>query len=129
MSDRTLFDKAVTNYNTALILKRFMGEDEAQLNAAAYHLQQSVELALKYLLEMYGVEYPKTHDVDQLIRLAVENGVELHLPEYIEEHAEMFSQWESKTRYIIGYLVEEKKIVKAIQAIDEWFSALSEYFL
>lgn len=124
MNDRTLFDKAVSNYNTALILKRFMGEDEAQLNAAAYHLQQAIELALKYLLEMDGVEYPKTHDIEQLIRLAAANGVDLRLPEYIEDHAEMFSQWEAKTRYIVGYLVEEKKITKAIRAIDEWFTAL-----
>lgn len=126
MSDQTLFDKAVSNYNTALILQRYMGEDEAQLNAAAYHLQQSVELAVKYLLEMSGVEYPKTHDIEQLIRLARENKVELYLPEYIDDHAEMFSQWEAKTRYIIGYLVEEKKVVKATEAIDEWFRGLSE---
>lgn len=121
MDDVTLYDKALANYNCACILRNHMSDDEEQLNIIAYHLQQSVELALKYLLEQSGVEYPKTHDIDQLIRIGRENNVELCLTEYIEDHAEMFSLWEAKSRYVLGFLAEVKKIDDAIAGIREYF--------
>lgn len=92
-SARTLYDKAVANLRTAQILFDHDADDEEQINAMGYHLQQAMELALKYLLEQNGVEYPKTHDIDQLIRMGREAGAELYLPEYLEDHAEMLSQW------------------------------------
>jgi len=122
----TLYDKALSNYNCARILRANLTDDENQLNVIAYHLQQSVELALKYLLEQNGVEYPKTHDVDQLIRIAKNNGADLYLTEYITDHAEMFSQWESKARYVLGYLVELDKIDRAIEGLDVYFTGVAE---
>lgn len=79
-SARTLYDKAVANLRTAQILFDHDADDEEQINAMGYHLQQAMELALKYLLEQNGVEYPKTHDIDQLIRMGREAGAELYLP-------------------------------------------------
>lgn len=38
----------------------------------------------------------------------------------------MFSQWESKSRDILGYLIEEKKIDAAIKAVDEYLKKLSD---
>ena len=97
---QTLLDKAAHNYNIAVIAQTMDG-DEAYLNYVGYHLQQSVELALKFQLEECGVQYPKTHDIDQLIRISRENELNLYIPEYIEEHAEMLSLWESRTRYVL----------------------------
>ena len=118
---RTLFDKALSNFNTARILRDHMGNDEEQLNMIAYHLQQALELSMKYTLEMNGLEYPKTHDLETLIRLAEQVDVDLRLTEYIEDHCEMFSQWEAKSRYILGYLVEVKKIDRALRELDRYF--------
>ena len=116
----TLFDKALSNFNAARILRDFMGDDEEQLNIIAYHLQQSLEFSIKYSLEMNGIEYPKTHSIEQLVRIAEKNSVDLNLGEYIEEHCEMFSSWEEKSRYILGYLVEIKKIDRAIKEVDDY---------
>lgn len=92
MSDSpTLFDKAVTNFNSANILRKYAEADESQLNIIAYHLQQSVEFAIKYLLEMDGIIYPKTHDIDQLVLIANENNVDLKLPESLIDKAEMLT--------------------------------------
>lgn len=126
----TLFDKAIQNFNVAkIIYSTTATDDEAYLNYVGYHLQQSVELTIKYILEMNGIEYPKSHDIEQLIRLANRNNVNLFLTEYIEEHSEMFSSWEAKTRYILNYRLEEKKINKAIDALEKYLKIVEkEYF-
>lgn len=43
----TLMDKAVHNYNVAIMIYNSMGGDESYLNYVGYHLQQSLELAMK----------------------------------------------------------------------------------
>ena len=121
----TLFDKSVANLKTAQILHRHSGGDEEQLNAVGYHLQQAMELCLKYLLEQDGVEYPKTHDIDQLIRIGREADVDFALPEYLDDHAEMFTQWEAKSRYILGYAIEARKIEKALPEIDAYLQQVA----
>ena len=122
---RTLYDKAVANFKSAVLIFDNREGDEEQLNACAYHLQQSVEFALKYLLEQNGIEYPKTHDIETLIRIGTRRNAYLYLTAYIEDHAEMFSQWEAKSRYIIGYLVEERKIAKAIPEIGSYLEKIA----
>ena len=80
-------------------------------------LQQAVEIAIKYELSIHAVPYQKTHDITQLIQLANQNGVDLNLPEYIDDHSEMFTLWESRTRYIINYRLEKRKIERALEEV------------
>lgn len=63
---------------------------------------------------------PKTHDIDQLIRIARQNNVNLHLSEYIDDHSEMFTLWESRTRYVLNYQLELNKVEKAMKAVGEY---------
>lgn len=125
-SATTLYGKAAANYKSAKLLIENANGDEEQLNIAGYHLQQAVEQTIKYLLEQDGVEYPKTHDIEQLARIARESDVNLMLPEYIDDHAEMFSQWEAKARYIIGYAIEKKKLDKALHEVDAYLTKVAE---
>jgi len=119
----TLFDKALSNFNTARILRRFMGDDEEQLNIIAFHLQQALEFSIRYMLEMEGTEYPKTHNIEQLIRIGIKAGADLRLPEYITDHSEMFSVWEERSRYILGYLAEAEKIDRALKEVDAFLQS------
>ena len=52
------------------------------INLVGYHLQQAVELSIKYTLEMNGVSYPNTHRIEDLIRISKLNCVDLHINEY-----------------------------------------------
>lgn len=122
----TLFDKAAANYRSAAAILQLADGDEEQVNMAGYHLQQAVELALKYLLEMDGIEFPRVHDIDQLIRCGRENSVELCLTPYIEDHAEMFSQWEAKPRYILGYAIEAAKVERALREVDDYLAKVAQ---
>ena len=121
-----LFDKALADYNAAKIIRSAVSSDEEELNVIAYLLQQSLELSAKYIMEMNGLEYPKSHDIETLHYFASENGVDLFFTEYISDHQEMFSQWESKSRYIVGYLTELSRIDAAINALGEYFKIVSE---
>ena len=120
----SLFDKGMSNFVAAKIMRGSPSLDDEILNIVGYHLEQSLEMVLKYILEINAVEYPKTHNIDQLIKIGHENSVNMYLTEYIEEHSEMFSLWEEKTRYVLGYLVERNKIDRAINELDIYYEGL-----
>ena len=128
MEHDSLLNRAITCFNAAVILKNNLTVDELFLNQIAYLIQQAYEMTIKFLLENDGVEYPKTHDIDQLIRLAGERGVELYISEYLDEHSEMISQWESKSRYVLGYLVEYRKIERALEDLRLYIHRVKQEF-
>jgi len=122
---KNLFDKALTNFDCAkLIRKSINDENEEMINLVGYHLEQAVELSLKYSLEMNGVEYPNTHRIEDLIKLGKTNKIDLHINDYLKEHDALLTSWEANTRYIVGYLVELEKIDKAILELEVYFNDL-----
>ena len=52
------------------VCERLLGEEESLAEAVAFHAQQAAEKALKALLVMRQVEFPKTHDIERLLELA-----------------------------------------------------------
>ena len=120
MENDSLLHRAITSCNAAQLLREHLDIDELFLNQIAYNIQQAYEMTIKYVLELNGVAYPKTHDLDQLIRIANENKVDLLLNEYLDEHSEMISQWEAKSRYVMGYLVECRKIDRAMEDLRDY---------
>ena len=127
MNNETLFDKAKQNLKVAeSIYSTIAINDEAHLNYVGYHIQQALELSIKYMLEMNGVNYPKTHDIDQLIRLANINNVELYLNEYIDDHSEMFSLWEARTHYILNYRIEKRKIERSLTETKSYLDVIEK---
>lgn len=57
---------AEKDYKAALILAR---AEDPQMDAAGFHLQQTVEKSLKAWLAFKGVDYPRTHDLSLLLGL------------------------------------------------------------
>lgn len=125
MLANTYYDKALSNFKTARIIYKTAANDDEQLNIVGYHIQQSIELAIKHILAMHGMSFQKTHDLDQLIVLAKSNNIELYLPEYLQEKADVISLWETKTRYVIGFKVELNRIEKALIELERYFDLLS----
>ncbi|MCQ2799983.1 MAG: HEPN domain-containing protein [Bacilli bacterium] len=121
----TYYEKALSNFKTAKILFRMASNDEEQLNMAAYHIEQSIEFAITYILSLHGKPFQKTHDLDQLINYAESNNIDLYLPEYLKDKADVISLWETKTRYIIGFKVELNRIEKALLELENYFEVLS----
>ncbi|MEI7474233.1 MAG: HEPN domain-containing protein [bacterium] len=61
-----------------------------------FEIQQSVEKAFKALLLFHNIEFPKTHDIDRLIKILRINNIEV--PEEMLD-AGMLTQYAVRTRY------------------------------
>lgn len=81
---------------------------------------------MKDQLTYAGVEYSKTHDIDQLIRIGREHHANILVTDYIDDHSDMFSLWEAKARYVLGYLIEYRKIEKAVDEVGKFLSAVQK---
>ncbi|MCD7717711.1 MAG: HEPN domain-containing protein [Lachnospiraceae bacterium] len=117
MCDIRLFRSARMDYETAQMIWREQTADEMILNNAAYHLQQAVEKILKGALECVGVTVPYSHKISKLISMITNNGANLVVTDWLDDHAEMLSEWETETRYNMDFLVEKRKLDKAMEEV------------
>lgn len=126
LKKKTFLDKGKADYKAAKMLMQD-ADDELLLCLAGYHLQQAVEHAIKYQLELNGIEYPWKHELDQLISLAKKENAEIFMTDYISDHSEMLSTWEARTRYITNYSIEREKIDKAIIEVGKYLEGCEQY--
>ncbi len=120
MCDIRLFRRAYMDYRVAENLLKIPENDEAYMNAVAYHLQQSVEKTLKGFLECVGVTVPHTRDIDRLVRMSKNNGSRVILTDWLQEKADMLTRWETETRYDIDYCVEKRKVEEGMVEIKRF---------
>ena len=102
--------------------------DEKQIkdikNIAAYHLQQAAEKLIK--IQLYrGISQISnkeiyTHDLRRLVGYANSQGLTLAVPEYIQRHLLMITDWEAGSRYNIGFSVRIDILKKTLDVITEW---------
>lgn len=64
---RTLLDKAKSEYSMLNLISKEI--DEGFVEIRAYHIQQMVEKSLKYLLELKGIKYSNTHNIEELLEM------------------------------------------------------------
>lgn len=70
---KTLLQKAKVDLKSALVLSEHFNEMEA----IGFHCQQAVEKALKAVLAHRDVHFPRTHDLGEILKLLVANGIEV----------------------------------------------------
>lgn len=130
-TNETLLSKSYTNFKAAeLLLNTDLG-DEGTLNIVGYLLQQTVELALKHIIEMNGFDYPKTHDVSVLldkIDEACTHKIDNDIIEKLYLMSGTITQMESKTRYIKNYLVSKRNISQVKDLIIELLPQIDNSF-
>ena len=121
MCDVRLFRSARLDYETAKKLWETTWDDEMILNNAAYHLQQAVKKVLKGALECVGVSVPNAHIITKLLSMIRDNGANLVITDWIDDHSEMLSEWEAETRYNMDFMVEKRKLDRAMEEIGIFF--------
>lgn len=62
---RQWFEKAENDFLAAECL--LLSETEATIEAVCFHSQQGVEKYVKAVLTLHGIEFPKTHDIANVI--------------------------------------------------------------
>lgn len=71
--------KAIIDLNSAKYLLNGFNEDniEIDIDKIYFELQQSAEKTLKSILSKHSITFPKSHDIEQLINLCVNNNISL----------------------------------------------------
>lgn len=121
----TLLDIAQRNLRVAhTIFQVDYPSDDAFLNFVGYHLQQSIELALKHVLETHGIKYPKTHDIDDLIALLPDECQSL--VNEISDNTAMITKLESVTRYTKGYRTKLQAVNTVYQQAEHLITKIQQ---
>lgn len=116
--NKSLLDKAFVNLSAAKALLLQNTKEEPYCNIIAFLLQQAVELSIKYQLEQAGARCPNGCDITELLQWATEHNIKLFVTDYVYDRSEMFSAWESKTRYTPDYKVELRRIEQALPEVE-----------
>ena len=120
MRNETLLNRAEANFKAAKANWAMREDDDFFINLTGYLLQQSVELFLKHHLEINGIKYPHTHDLDTLISMLPDPDSLLSMN--LQLYAGTITTWESKTRYIKNYFLEKRNVEMAFKLIEPLFN-------
>ena len=74
-----LYKKARADLKAAKILYEDFekGDDELDIETIMFHLQQCAEKLFKSLLSFNNIHITKTHDIERLLCILAENGIEV----------------------------------------------------
>lgn len=76
-----------------------IGEDDCYLDACCYHLQQSIEFSLKFLVEMIGQSYAENHDIRSNLNILNREGYHVAMEEKLRNMSATLYGWETESRY------------------------------
>ncbi len=86
-------------------------------NQMAFHAQQAAEKALKGVLVGSGVEFPKTHHLEELIQLVQEAGISWPFP---VDQVEALTPYAVQTRYPGGiFQISRVQVDEAIETAEQ----------
>ena len=90
-------------------------------DVVGFHAQQAVEKALKVALVLADIDFPRTHDLRELVDIAVDSGVVV--PDSIHE-ARWLTPWAAQLRYeMLEPLDREAAFSIAVDAV-KWATGL-----
>lgn len=122
--EETLLDIAKRNLVTAKTMMQFAEGDDGYLNVVGYHVEQSIELALKHYLETHGIKYPRSHDISQLTEYIPDDQMEPF--EAIEDYAANITSMEAKTRYIKNFRLSHRIVSRSLKLAEDVIAFLEK---
>lgn len=107
-------EKAETDFKGALVLMK--ASDTEFFDLVCYHCQQSAEKILKAFLTSLKSSFPKTHDLYELLNLALSHQQDL---EFIAEEFYFLNRFSVTVRYPGDHATKEEAndAIKAIKTI------------
>lgn len=94
-----LLDRAIVALDNAEHNYSRIQYNDCYLDACCYNLQQAIEFALKFLVEMTGQSYAENHDIRA--NLNILNRVDYHVSneKELKNMASTLYSWETESRY------------------------------
>lgn len=118
-----LFSKAKLLFESAEYHYRHIADDDCHLDLCCYDLQQSIEFALKGIVELNGLDYAENHEIRSNLNILNRNQIEIPYEKELRLLANTLYQWETDSRY-------KDSFIAAIGDVDEAFiyaKALLDY--
>lgn len=95
---------------------------------AGYHLQQAAEKMIKLQIYQSGKTYNNAkmyrHSLDDLMMYAESLGIELIVPEYVNEKKYVITRWETQGRYDMHAVVRLDTLRRACDEMETWYRQL-----
>lgn len=114
---RAKVNRKIVADNYALI-----NTDDAYLDSCCYNIQQTIELTLKFLIEINGGAYVENHDIraqlNKLSKLSISVPKELEL----RNMAVTLNSWEAESRYLDSFTAVIADLDDAIDIADSLIS-------
>lgn len=95
-----------------------------QYTTLCYHNQQAVEKALKALLIFLDKEYPRTHDIETLLNLVKEKGVDIPVIVLSASDFIKYITWRYPDDVFEIEMEEYKESLKTASKTIEWVKAI-----
>ncbi|MCR5097736.1 MAG: HEPN domain-containing protein [Lachnospiraceae bacterium] len=90
---------------------------------AAFHMQQAIEKTIKLKADVKGLPDLWGHNLVSLMEKCDENRIDIDVPEYIKEKADVITLWEADGRYYPQKMVRRDAIKKAYDITVEWLES------
>ena len=99
-------------------------------NIAAYHIQQAMEKLIKIQVYRKAADYDNhkmfNHNVEKLILYAETLEIDLFVPKYVRDNSLVITDWESGSRYDVGFSIRIDTLKKAVNEADARYEMLYE---
>lgn len=117
-----LFKRAKADLVVANFLLTNFNTPSAELDLAAYHMQQTVEKLITYQIYAVSGEYTKTHDIPYLVNKA--GKLKILIPLNIRKMAEKLKKYESLGRYSNAFITDIQKLYNYYSDIEKYFNLI-----
>lgn len=113
---QTLLAKAAGD---EIVLSKLIRDAETPDEVLGFHAQQAVEKLLKAVLATRRVDHPRTHDIDRLLEIVAEAGIEL--PQNAET-LDALTPWAAAFRYedASAERLDRSKALDAVTQVRTW---------
>lgn len=89
------------------------------MDLTCFDLQQSMEFALKYLIEMNGERYVTTHDLNAQLNKIDKMNIHDPVLEKVRLKSYVYNSWETESRYKDSFMPLAADVEEAISVCKE----------
>ena len=95
-----------------------MDIDDAYVDECCYNLQQAIEMGLKAVVELNGLDIAENHDLRANLNVLNKNGIKIEMEKDIRIMASTLYSWETEARYkdsftaVVDDIEDARKIAK-----------------